>query len=128
VSASEAAGDPISYLALQQGTKVLSLDGEPIGEVAHVLADPEDDIFDGIVIDASWLPGGHAFADASQIEEIRTDAVILKLAAEACRSLPEPSANPAAMEATPDDTAKEGLGDELRDKLRRAWDLVSGKS
>ena len=36
--------------------------------------------------------------------------------------LPEPSANPAAMSATPDDTAES----DLERKLRRAWDLISG--
>jgi PRC-barrel domain len=117
------AGDPISYMALHEGTKVLSADGEQVGKVLHVLADTEDDIFDGIVIDASWLPGGHVFADAGEVEEIRTDAVTLKLDAGACRALPQPSANPAAVEAGPDDTTK----DELGDKLRRAWDLISGK-
>jgi hypothetical protein len=124
--ADEATGDPISYLALKEGTKVLSADGEPVGEIAHVLADVENDIFDGIVIDASWLPDGHVFADATQVDEIRTDAVTLKLDAAGCKSLPQPSANPAAMEATPDDAAKEGAGEELQDKLRRAWDRVSG--
>jgi hypothetical protein len=124
VSADEAAGEPTSYLALAEGTKVLSADGEAVGEVAHVLADVENDIFDGIVIDASW--GGHVFADASQVGEIRTDAVTLKLDFGASKSLPKPSANPAAMEATPDDAAKEGVGDQLQDKLRRAWDRISG--
>jgi hypothetical protein len=124
VSADEAAGEPTSYLALAEGTKVLSAEGEPVGEVAHVLADVENDIFDGIVIDASW--GGHVFADASQVGEIRTDAVTLKLDIGASKSLPKPSANPAAMEATPDDAAKEGVGDQLQDKLRRAWDRISG--
>jgi hypothetical protein len=126
VSADEAAGEPISYLALKEGTKVLCAEGEPVGEVEHVLADAENDIFDGIVIDASWLPGGHVFADATQVAEIRTEAVTLKLDAEACKSLPQPSANPAAMEATPDDAAKEGVGEGLQDKLRRAWDRISG--
>jgi hypothetical protein len=119
-------GEPIAYTALEAGTPVRSADGEPIGEVAHVLADFESDIFDGLVIDASWLPGGHVFADASLVREIRADAVTLGLDAERCRALPEPTANPAAMEATPDDVVEEGVGDELRDKLRRAWDLISG--
>jgi hypothetical protein len=122
----EAAGEPSSYMALQEGTAVLSADGEPVGKVAHVLADVEDDIFDGIVVDASWLPGGHVFADATQVEEIRSNAVTLKLDAEACRSLPKPSANPAALEAGPDDTVKEGVGEQMHDKLRRAWDRISG--
>ena len=126
MSASEAAGEPISYMALEEGTAVLSSDGEPIGKVAHVLADVDDDIFDGIVVDATWLPGGHVFADGAQVAEIRTDAVTLKLDAEACRSLPKPSANPAAMEAGPGDMGKEGLGEGMHDKLRRAWDRISG--
>jgi uncharacterized protein YrrD len=119
-------GEPSSYMALQEGTAVYSAEGEAIGKVAHVLADIDDDIFDGIVIDASWLPGGHVFADASQVEEIRTDAVTLSLDSEASRSLPKPSANPAALEAGPDDTVKEGVGDQMQDKLRRAWDRITG--
>jgi hypothetical protein len=37
--------------------------------------------------------------------------------------LTEPSANPAEVEAGPDDTVPDDLGD----KLRRAWDRISGK-
>jgi hypothetical protein len=114
------AGDPISYIALEEGTEVRSRDGERIGKVAHVLADVEDDIFDGIVIGTE--EGGHRFAEATLVDEIRTSAVTLTLDAAACRSLPEPSENPAAVATGPDDTVDEGL----RDKLRRAWDLISG--
>jgi hypothetical protein len=117
---SDAADERISYIALQEGTEVRSADGEPVGKVAHVLADVEDDIFDGIVIEAEG--GGHRFADATLVGAISTAAVILTVDAEACRSLPEPSANPAAIEAGPDETVDDGL----RDKLRRAWDLISG--
>ena len=126
MNGNEPAGEPASYLTLEEGTKVLSSDGEQIGEVAHVLAVEEDDIFDGIVIDASWLPGGHVFADAAEVGEIHTDAVTLTLDAEGCRSLPQPSDNPAAMEVGADDLAKDDLGDEAKDKLRRAWDRITG--
>ncbi len=121
-----ATGDPISYMALKEGTAVLSADGEQIGKVTHVLADIDDDIFDGIVIDASWLPGGHVFVDATQVDEIRTESVTVKLDANACRSLPKPSANPAEMEVGPGDMGKQGMGEEMHDKLRRAWDRISG--
>jgi len=77
-------------------------------------------------VDGEVLAGAKGAADASQVEEIRTDAVTLKLDSEACRSLPKPSANPAVLEAGPDDTVKEGVGEELQDKLRRAWDRISG--
>ena len=126
MGANEATGEPISYMALEEGTEVVSADGQPLGKVTHGLADVDDDIFDGIVIDASWLPGGHVFADATQVGEIRTDQVTLKLDGAASKSLPQPSENPAAMEVGPDDMGKEGLGEEMRDKLRRAWDRISG--
>jgi len=48
--------------------------------------------------------------------------VVLRLDAEAARRLPEPTENPATVEADPDDTAP----DDLEDKLKRAWRYVSG--
>jgi len=117
-------GAPSSYLALEPGVPVLSRDGEQLGKVEHVLADPEVDIFDGIVLDTSVLPGGHRFADASQVAEIHERGVVLGLDAEQARRLPEPSANPAVMEADPDDVE----GSDLERKLRGAWDRISGKS
>ena len=60
-------GAPISYLALEEGTAVFAADGDEVGHVAHVLADEEEDIFDGIVI--SHGLGRHTFADAEQIGE-----------------------------------------------------------
>jgi hypothetical protein len=57
------------------------------------------------------------------VDEIFERGVVLTLGAAEAERLPEPSANPAALAADPDDTAPHGLSD----KLRRAWDLVSGK-
>ena len=47
---------------------------------------------------------------------------MLTLAAADAGGLPEPRENPAVMEADPDDVAPDDLGD----KLRRAWDRISG--
>ena len=52
-------GNPVSYLVLADGTPVYSSDGETVGNVEHVLGDTETDIFDGIVLDTTVLPGGH---------------------------------------------------------------------
>jgi len=112
-------GPPASYLTLAEGTEVYSADGEAIGRVYHVLAAEEEDIFDGIVIEAG---GGHRFADAAQVEEIYDRGVVLRLDSAACETLPEPSENPAALAADPDDT----VGEDLGDKLRRAWRRISG--
>jgi uncharacterized protein YrrD len=119
-------GEPSSYLQLGDGAEVYTCDGEKVGEVEHVLAAPEQDIFDGIVLDTSVLPGGHRFVDADQVEEIFERGVLLKIDRGAAQSLPQPSSNPAAMEVTPGDVAEEDE-DALKRKLRRAWDLISGK-
>jgi hypothetical protein len=116
-------GAPGSYMTLAEGTPVYSRDGERLGTVRHVLAETDKDIFDGIVIDASDAPGGHRFVDAPEVESIHEQGVVLSLSTAAARRLPEPGPNPAALSATPDDTTES----ELERKLRRAWDLISGR-
>ena len=48
--------------------------------------------------------------------------MVLKIDAAEAEALPEPSANPGAIDVGPDDMVKGG-----HDKLRSAWDLISGK-
>jgi hypothetical protein len=115
-------GPRISYEVLAPGTKVLSADGKEVGSVVHVLADESQDVFDGIVIAERVGTGDHRFADAEDIQEIHERAVLLKLSSEACAQLPRPTANPAVMRDDPGAPASNPLGD----KLRRAWDLISG--
>ena len=111
-------GEPSSYLVLKKGTDVFSSSDENVGKVEHVLADEDEDVFDGIVIDTQTGPGGRRFADASQIEEIYESGVVLKVDTETAKTLPEPSANPAVME-------HHGVED-VEGKLRRAWDKITG--
>jgi hypothetical protein len=119
-------GEPSSYLNLAKGVAVYSSDGEKVGEVEHVLADEGADIFDGIVLDTSVLPGGHRFVDSEQVEEVFERGVQLRIDRAEADRLPEPSANPATMEVGPDDLA-EDTGGAVRRKLRRAWELISGE-
>jgi hypothetical protein len=114
-------GAPMSYLTLAPGTPVRTSDGTEVGTVAHVLADADADIFDGLVIDARG--GGHRFADAEQVAEIAEGAVTLTVDAAGAERLPEPSENPAEVGAHPDDTAES----DVTRKLRRAWDWISGR-
>jgi hypothetical protein len=113
-------GDPTSYLELPRGVPVYTAGGEEIGKVDHVLADVDADIFDGLVIDTRSGPGGHRFADAPLVDRLYERGVVLTVAS--VDELPEPSENPAVLETDADDT----VPDHLRDKLRRAWDWVSG--
>lgn len=116
-------GAPVSFLTLANGVPVYSSDGEELGKVEHVLSAPNIDIFDGIVIDTSVLPGGHRFVDAPEVAEIYERGVVLSIDAAAAKSLPEPGANPGSIDVNPADLVKGGR----HDKLRRAWDLISGK-
>ena len=116
-------GRPISYLTLTEGTLVLSSDGRQIGAVEHVLADADVDVFDGLIIDARTGPGGWRFADASLVASIHEHGVQLTLGARDAERLPEPGESPAVMTAGPDET----VPDDLADKLRRAWDWISGR-
>jgi uncharacterized protein YrrD len=116
-------GAPSSYLVLADGVPVYSSDGRELGKVQHVLAEPDADIFDGFVIDTSVLPGGHRFVDAPEVEEIFERGVVLKIDAAEAERLPEPSENPGALEVGADDMVPPGK----HAKLRRAWDLISGK-
>jgi hypothetical protein len=116
-------GAPISYLTLEEGCDCYSSDGKRVGKVAHVLADADVDVFDGIVLDTSVLAGGHRFVDADQVSSIHERGVVLGVDAATAETLPEPSANPGEIDVGPDDV----VPDELRDKLRRAWDRISGK-
>jgi hypothetical protein len=120
MSGTDDLGAPVSYLTLEQGTVVLSADGEELGDVAHVLADEENDIFDGIVISQGL--GRHTFADSEQVAEIHERGVVLTLTTAEAEALPEPSENPAVMEDDP----SEPEGSPVAEKLRRAWDLLSG--
>jgi hypothetical protein len=118
-----ALGRPSSYLTLAEGVPVYARDGSEVGRVEYVLADREIDVFDGIVLDTSVLPGGHRFVDAPEIEEIYERGVVLRIDAAAAERLPRPARNPGSLEAGADDMAP----DDLQDKLRRAWDAISGR-
>jgi PRC-barrel domain len=115
-------GAPTSYLALPVGVPVRSADGREIGRITHVLADADTDIFDGLVLDTG---DGPRFADAALVDELYERGVILRLDAAAAAGLPEPSENPPELATGPDDTVPDDAG--LGAKLRRAWDLISGR-
>jgi hypothetical protein len=115
-------GAPISYLVLEKGLPVYDPDSNEVGKVEHVLAAPEEDIFDGIVIDTAPGPDGWRFADAEQIAELHERGVLLRVGED---QLHEPSENPAALRADPA-AAAEGPARGLEDKLKRAWDYITG--
>ena len=80
-------GHAISYKLLERCTEVRSSDGVVVGNVARVLENPREHIFDGIVISTSR---GERFVDAPEIARIAERLVTLSIDAQEAASLPEP--------------------------------------
>jgi hypothetical protein len=116
-------GAPIAYLVLEEGTAVLASDGGDVGTVKRVLALPEDDIFDGLILDTAE---GDRFVDADNVGELYERAVVLKLDSAQARQLPEPTKNPGVLEPSPDDVAGDTPTDQVQYRIRQVWDRISG--
>lgn len=82
-------GHPVSYLVAKRGIPVFSSDGKKLGRVVKVQAAPEANLFDGIVFDTTWGPGGHRFVDAPEVRGLYERGVVLKIDAAAAEALPK---------------------------------------
>lgn len=80
-------GLPIAYQVLERDVPVYASGGEQVGTVDHVVAAPEQDIFHGIVIQAS---GGERFVAGDQVASIHEHGVDLRIDAAAAGELPHP--------------------------------------
>ena len=83
-------GPSASYLTLDEGAAVVSSDGERIGRVDEVLADPQADVFDGIVIGMGPLGLDRRYVDAEHVDRIHERGVVVSITATAAAALPEP--------------------------------------
>jgi hypothetical protein len=107
-------GSPISYLVLERGTAVYASDHTLIGKVEHVLFVPEEDVFDGIVVETG---DGPRFVDAPDVDRMYERCVITTLTVEQARALPPPEPGPPVFH---DDPAL-GAGSSLRDRYLKLF-------
>jgi sporulation protein YlmC with PRC-barrel domain len=110
------AGFPIAYEALAAGTPVHDRDGEMVGRVKQVLADEEEDVFDGVVIETEH---GTRFIDAPDISHISEHRVDLKLTSAVIAAQPKHEESPAMYEARMPSGRLQDLW--RRISLRRLW-------
>ena len=66
--------DPVSWLLIRPGWKVLAADGSEVGEVDEVAGDDSEDIFDGVAV-ATGAFARPRYVAAEQVDEI-TDGVV----------------------------------------------------
>ena len=112
--------DPVSWLLIKPGWKVLAADGGEVGEVDEVAGDDTEDIFDGLAIATSAL-GKPRYVPAEQIAEITRGAVRLSLTREQVAQLDEYFEPATTAEIEPD--SKSGVGERLGAEIRE----VEGK-
>jgi hypothetical protein len=108
-------GDPVSWLLIRRGWKVLAADGGEAGEVDEVAGDDTEDIFDGLAIATSAL-GKPRYVPAEQVVEITEGAVRLSISQEQVEQLGEYLEPATSAEIEPDSKGGigEGLGAEVR--------------
>jgi hypothetical protein len=82
------AGDRIAYTALEEGTPVFDNAGCEVGKVEKLLADFQNDIFDGILV--AMGPLETRYVDAEHVGDIYERRVELELGADALKRQPRP--------------------------------------
>jgi PRC-barrel domain protein len=81
-------GDPVSWLLIEPGWRVVDENGEDVGRVEAVTGDPGADIFDGLAF-ASGLLGRPKYVPAEQVGRIEEGVVRLELDETAVAALGE---------------------------------------
>jgi hypothetical protein len=80
--------EPVSWLVIERGWKVVDADGEDVGRVEEVVGDTSSDIFNGLAVSTGLL-GKPRYVPAEQVGEITEGKVQLKLPAEHVERLEE---------------------------------------
>jgi len=108
--------DPVSWLLIRPGWKVLASDGSEVGEVDEVVGDENQDIFDGLAVARSAF-GSPRYVPAEQVASIVEGTVSLSLAPAEVEQLGEYAepATSARIEADSRGGAGEAIGAELRE-------------
>ena len=109
------ADDPVSWLLIRQGWKVVSSDGAEVGNVDEVVGDDEHDIFDGLAVATSAL-GKPRYVPSEQVGEITDGVVRLKVAQADVARLGEYLEPATSAVIEPDD--KRGLGETIGADVR----------
>jgi hypothetical protein len=114
--------DPVSWLLIRPGWKVVSADGADVGEVDQVVGDDTEDIFDGLAIATSAL-GAPRYVPAERVAGITDGVVRLSLSAAEAAALEEYSEPAASLEIDPDSRA--GLGESIVSGYREVVSKVA---
>jgi hypothetical protein len=108
--------DPVSWLMIETGWKVLAADGTEVGKVDEVAGDSSADIFDGLAVATSAL-GKPRYVPAEEIASIEPGIVRLRLTRDRTEQLGEYLEPATSAEIEPD--SKGGVGETLAADARK---------
>lgn len=94
--------DPVSWLMIEPGWKVVDADSKEIGSVDEVVGDSSDDIFTGLSISTSLL-GKPRFVESEHVGRITDGTVQLKLTKAEIARLGEFEEPPTTAEILPEE-------------------------
>ena len=120
-----ASGDPVSWLLIKPGWKVVAADGVEVGQVDEVAGDDERDIFDGLAVATSAV-GKPRYVPSEQVGEIVEGVVRLKLSGDEAAALGEYLEPATSARIEPDDRG--GLGETIRADVREAESSVLART
>jgi hypothetical protein len=111
----EASDDPVSWLLIRAGWKVVSSDGQDVGHVDEVAGDDTQDIFDGLAV-ATTAFGKPRYVLSEQVAQITEGTVNLTLTRAQVEQLAE-FLEPATSEQI-EPESKGGLAETVRADVR----------
>ena len=92
--------DPVSWLLVEHGWKVVAADGTALGSVEEVIGDTGKDIFNGISVSPGLLRRPK-YVPAEQVAEITEGEIQLAITKEQFEQLGEHEEPPASAEILP---------------------------
>lgn len=97
---SEGGGEPVSWLVVERGWKVIDAGGKEVGHVAEVVGDSGQDIFNGLTV-AHGLLGRPRYVPAEKVAEITDGQVRLALSEDEVGRLDESEPPPPSAQIRP---------------------------
>lgn len=83
--------DPVAWIMIEPGWKVVEAEGNEVGRVEEVEGDPNADIFNGLRISTGLL-SGHRYVPAEQVGLISEGRVQLRLTRDQVKQLTDEAA------------------------------------
>jgi uncharacterized protein YrrD len=93
--------DPVSWLVVEQGWKVVDAEGNEVGKVEETVGDSSADIFNGLTV-AVGLFARARYVPAEQVASIDEGVVHLKLRKDEVEHLPEYAEPPGSQRLEPE--------------------------